>query len=145
MLELYFFILGIVNSVLLISIFIVRRNRLELVRRLGWVYLLMSVPAVAGIILAVREQAGRYAVFLVIFLAFLAVEWLFDYVLKIGFRDNWKKNWRWLVPYLVLYYAMNYGFVVMPWKTSIWWGLVMLALFAVQLITNLKSHSGKSG
>jgi len=35
---------------------------------------------------------------------------------------------------------MNYGFVVMPWKTSLPWGLVMLGLLVIQLITNLRSH-----
>jgi hypothetical protein len=32
------------------------------------------------------------------------------------------------------------GFVVMPWKTSLLWGLIMLGLFIVQIIANLKSH-----
>jgi hypothetical protein len=45
-----------------------------------------------------------------------------------------------MVPYLGLYYAMNYGFVVMPWKTSLAWGLIMLGLFIVQIIANLRSH-----
>jgi hypothetical protein len=112
-LEAYFFILGLVNSVFLILLFLVRKNRLDLIYRFG---------------------------FLGIFLAFLLVEGLFDYALKINFRENWRKNWKWLVPYLGLYYAMNYGFVVMPWKTSLVWGLIMLGLFIVQIIANLRSH-----
>ena len=146
MLELFFFILGLVNSVFLIFIFMIRKNRLALVQRTGWLYFLLAIPAVYGIILAVQEQKTvRYSIFLGIFLAFLLVEWLFDYVLKINFRENWKKNWKWLVPYLGLYYAMNYGFVVMPWKTSLVWGIIMLGLFIVQIITNLKSHPKMSG
>jgi len=141
MLEVFFFILGLVNSVFLIFIFLIRKNRLALVGRIGWVYLLLAIPAAYGIILVVQEQKTvRYSIFLGIFLAFLLIEWLFDYVLKINFRENWKKNWKWLVPYLGLYYAMNYGFVVMPWKTSLPWGLVMLCLFIIQIITNLRSH-----
>jgi len=146
MLELFFFVLGIVNSALLIFIFIIRKNRLALLQRIGWGYLLLAIPAVYGIVLVFQEQKTvRYSIFLGIFLAYLALEWLFDYVLKINFRENWKKNWKLLLPYLVLYYAMNYGFVVMPWKTSLPWGLVMLGLFIIQIITNLRSHPKISG
>ena len=146
MLELFFFVLGIVNSVLLILIFLIRKNRLDLLQRIGWVYLLLAIPAVYGIFLVIQEQETvRYSIFLGIFLAFLATEWLFDYVLKINFRENWKQNWKWILPYLVLYYAMNYGFIVMPWKTSLPWGFVMLGLFVIQIVTNLKSHPKMTG
>jgi hypothetical protein len=146
MLELFFFVLGIVNSSLLIFIFIIRKNRFALLQRIGWVYLLLAIPSVYGIFLVFQEQkAVQYSIFLGIFLVFLAIEWLFDYVLKINFRENWKQNWKWMLPYLVLYYAMNYGFVVMPWKTHLPWGLVMLALFIIQIITNLRSHPKISG
>jgi len=146
MLELFFFVLGLVNSVLLIFIFLIRKNRLDLLQRIGRVYLLLAIPAVYGICLVFQEQKGvQYSIFLGIFLAFLALEWLFDYVLKINFRENWKQNWKWVLPYLVLYYAMNYGFVVMPWKSSLPWGLIMLGLFIIQIITNLRSHPKISG
>ena len=141
MLGLFFFILGLVNNVFLIFIFLIRKNRLALLRRIGWVYLLLAIPAVYGIFLVVHEQKTvRYGIFLGIFLAYLLLEWLYDYVLKIDFRENWRKNWKWLVPYLGLYYAMNYGFVVMPWKTSLIWGIIMLGLFIIQIIANLSSH-----
>jgi hypothetical protein len=141
MLELYFFVLGLVNSVFLIFIFLIRKNRFVILQRIGWVYLLLAIPAAYGIILVAQEQKTiRYSVFLGIFLAFILLEWLLDHVFRINFRENWKRNWKWLVPYLGLYYAMNYGFVVMPWKTSLVWGLVMLCLFIIQIIANLRSH-----
>ena len=146
MLEQFFFVLGIVYSTLLIFIFLIRKNRFALLERIGWVYLLLAIPAVYGIFLVFQEQkAVQYSIFLGIFLAFLALEWLLDYVFKINFRENWKKNWKWVIPYLALYYAMNYGFVVMPWKTHLPWGLVMLCLFIIQIITNLRSHPKMSG
>jgi hypothetical protein len=141
MLEEFFFILGLANSVFLIFLFLIRKSNLALVQRIGWVYLLLAIPALYGIFLVIQEQQTvRYGIFLGIFLAFLLLEWIFDWVLKINFRDNLRKNWKLLVPYLVLYYAMNYGFVVMPWKTSLTWGLIMLGLFIVQIIVNLRSH-----
>jgi hypothetical protein len=141
MLEPFFFILGLVNNVFLIFIFLIRKNRMAILQRIGWVYLLLAIPAAYGIILVVQEhKAVQYSIFLGIFLAFLLLEWLCDYVLKINFRENWRKNWKWLVPYLGLYYAMNYGFVVMPWKTSLVWGLIMLGLFIIQIIVNIRTH-----
>ena len=146
MLEPFFFALGLVNSILLIIIFLIRKNRLVILQRIGWVYLLLAIPAAYGIFLVQQEQkAGQYAIFLGIFLGFLVLEWVFDFILKINFRENWGRNWRWVVPYLGFYYAMNYGFVVMPWKTSLAWGLVMLGLFIIQIIANLRSHPRMSG
>ena len=146
MLELFFFILGLVNSVLLIFIFQIRRNRFVILQRIGWVYLLLAFPAAYGIFLVVQEQKSvRYGIFLGIFLAYLLLEWLYDYVLKINFRENWRKNWKLLVPYLGFYYAMNYGFVVMPWKTSLVRGVIMAGLFIIQIIANLRSHPKMGG
>jgi hypothetical protein len=56
------------------------------------------------------------------------------------FRENWKRNWKYVIPYLALYYAMNYGFVVMPWKTNLSWGIIMLGLFVIQIMANLRTH-----
>jgi hypothetical protein len=141
LLETFFFVLGVVNSILLILIFLIRKNNLALIKRVGWIYLLLAIPAAYGMFLVVQEQKTvRYIIFLGIFLAYLLLEWLFDYVFKVNFRDDLKKNWKWVVPYLGLYYAMNYGFVVMPWKTSLVWGLIMLGLFIIQIIANLRSH-----
>ena len=146
MLEGFFFILGLVNSIFLILIFLIRKNKLSLVERFGWMYFLLTIPAVYGIVLTVMEQeSSRYVIFLGIFLGFLLFEWLLDYYLKINFRENFKKNWKWILPYLGLYYAMNYGFVVMPWKASLAWGITMLGVFVVQIIVNLRSHPKMSG
>jgi hypothetical protein len=141
MLEVSFFALGIINSLFLTGIFLIRMNRLDILQRIGWSYFLLAIPAGYEVGLTLQEgKSIRYIIFLVIFLAFLFLEWLLDYALKIDFRANMKKHLKWAVPYLALYYAMNYGFVVMPWKTSLVWGIIMLGLFAVQIIANLAGH-----
>jgi hypothetical protein len=140
-LELLFFWLGIVNNLLLIIIFLIRRKKLTLLKKNGWIYFVLAVPAIYGIIIATQERfTMQYAIFLGIFLIFMLVEWLYDFVLKIDFRENMKKNWKLLIPYLALYYAMNYGFIVMNWKIVMLWGIIMLALFIIQLVANLMSH-----
>jgi hypothetical protein len=138
MLEELFFALGLVNSLSLIIIFLIRGTRgIAPLERGGPFYLLLAIPTVLAIVLVFQEQkAPQYAIFLGIFLAFLALEGLYDFVWRIPFRGNWQP----LVPYLALYFAMNYGFVVMVWKTSLEGGLLMAALFVVQIIVNIVTH-----
>lgn len=141
MLEPFFFGIGVANSILLVLIFLARKSHLEILRRYGWVYLLLAIPALVAILLALLEEKPiQYTIFLAIFLAFLAVELVYDFVLKVDFRLNWLRSWKRTAPYLALYWAMNYGFVVMVWKTSLTGGLVMLGLFIIQIVANVATH-----
>ena len=141
MLEPFYFILGLVNNGFLIVIFLIRENHLDLLQRFGWIYFLLTIPAIYAIYLVQKEQkTQRYTIFLGIFLAFLAIEFLYDWILKIPFRET--MDWKLLVPYLALYFSMNYGFVGMTWKYySKPCGVVLLVLFVIQIITNIVSHS----
>ena len=140
MFEPLFFALGVANNVSLILIFLARKNHLTLVRRIGWLYFLLGIPALYAIYLGQQEQVDpRYIIFLGIFLAFLAVEALYDWILKIPFREE--MNWKVFTPYVALYISANYGFVVMVWKYySLTGGIVLLGLLVVQIIANIASH-----
>ena len=115
-------------------------------QRVGRFYFLLAIPAVYGIFLVQQEhKAVQYSIFLGIFLAFLALEVFYDYILKIPFRENLKKYWKPAIPYLAFYYAMNYGFIVMVWKNySKIGGIIMLGLFIVQIIVNISTHNLKN-
>lgn len=141
MLEPLFFTLGLLNNGFLILIFLVRKKHLTLVQKLGWVYFFLAIPAIYAIFLVQQEQKTlRYTIFLGIFLAFLAIEALYDWILKIPFRET--MDWKQLTPYVALYISMNYGFVVMVWKYySVTGGVIMLGLFVIQIIANIISHS----
>ncbi len=140
MLKPFYFVLGLVNNILLIIIFSLRSKNLALLGKVGWLYFLLAIPALYAIYLVQREQkTSRYTVFLVIFLAFLLIEALYDWILKIPFRET--MDWRLLVPYVALYISMNYGFVVMVWKyDSRIRGMVLLGLLVVQIILNMVTH-----
>lgn len=140
MLETFFFVLGLVNNIFLIIIFLLRKKYFALLEKIGWVYLLLAIPAIYAIYLVQQEQkTARYTVFLGIFLAFLVIEALYDYILKIPFRET--MNWKQLTPYVALYISMNYGFVVMVWKyDSMLRGVILLGLFVVQILANLATH-----
>ncbi len=142
MLEELFFILGLINNLYLIFIFLIRKN-MTILQRVGKLYFILAIPAIYGIFLVQQEQQSvRYSIFLGIFLAFLALEYLYDYVWKIPFRENMKKYWKQVTPYLFLYYAMNYGFVIMTWRYySQMGGAIMLGLLIIQIIVNLRTHT----
>jgi hypothetical protein len=145
MLEELFFVLGIVNNLFLIYIFLIRK-KMTILQKVGKFYFLLAIPAVYGIFLVQQEhKTVRYSIFLGIFLAFLVLEFLYDYILKIPFRENLKKYWKPAIPYLALYYAMNYGFLVMVWKNySQIGGIIMLGLFVIQIIVNISTHRLKN-
>ena len=140
MLEPFYFTLGLVNSGVLIFIFLIRKNHLDLLQRIGWVYFLLAIPAIYAIFLVQQEhKSPRYTIFLGIFLAFLAIEALYDWILKIPFRET--MDWKQLAPYVALYISMNYGFVVMTWKYySLIGGVILLGLFVIQIIANMATH-----
>ena len=141
MLEPFYFALGLVNSLFLIFIFLIRKNHLDLLQRFGWIYFLLAVPAIYAIFLVQKEhKSPRYTIFLGIFLAFLVIEVLYDWILKIPFRET--MDWKQLVPYVALYISMNYGFVLMTWKYySVRRGTILLVLFIIQIIANIVTHT----
>jgi hypothetical protein len=144
LLEPLFFALGLANNVVLIFIFLLRKNHFALLQRIGWVYFLLAFPAIYAILITQHEQKiPQYTVFLGIFLAFLAIEALYDWILKIPFRE--KMDWKLLVPYVALYISMNYGFIVMVWKYySLIGGIIMLGLFVIQIIANIITYPRKA-
>ncbi len=139
MMLLFMFFVAFFNSIFLVAIFIVRKNpESPLLRKIGKTYLWLFIPAgIAGIVIALVEQADpSYFIYLSVFLAYLGLEALLDHVLKV----DWRKNWKLAVPYLVLYWIYNYGFFVMPWKQELVLGIILLALFVAQLVTNAITH-----
>mgnify|MGYP003611135185 CR=1 FL=1 len=131
---------GLVNNQFLVLLFLMRKKHLRLVQKVGWAYLLLAIPAIYAMFLVQQEQKSlRYTVFLGIFLAFLAIEALYDWILKLPSRAT--MNWKLLVPYVDLYLSMTYGFVVMVWKyDSAIGGMITLVLFIIQLTANFLSH-----
>jgi len=141
MLKPVFFILGLVNNLFLILIFLIRKGHLGLVEKFGWIYFLLAIPAIYAIVLVEQEgKSQRYTIFLVIFLAFLVIEALYDWILKIPFRET--MDWKLLIPYVTLYMSMNYGFVVMVWKYhTVTGGVIMFVLFLMQIVSNIVTHA----
>ena len=100
--EYLYFLLGVVNNLLLLAIFLsVLFSRQSELKIFGREYLLLSLPALYLFFAALnQDKSSKYVIFLMIFLAFLSVDFLYDFLLKVSFR----KSWKLLVPYLMLYW-----------------------------------------
>ena len=136
-----FFGIGLVINLFLIVVFYlsITKNQ-SVLEKIGPYFFLLIIPALYCIFLVIKDGTStRHLIFLIIFLVFMFIEWLFDYVLKIDFRSF--NDWRTFVPYIVLYYAMNYGFVVMTWKyLDVRLGIGLMVLWVIQLGMNIFSH-----
>ena len=141
MLKTVLIVWGLLNNLLLILIFYLRfkgyeKNK-DLIRKIGYFYLGLTPFAIIVWALSVTNQRpSSNGIFCAIFLIYMAIEALFDFILKIDFRSIWYL----LIPYLILYYIVNYGIVVMIWAESQPWGIVLLVLWIIQLIINGISH-----
>ncbi len=142
MFENLYFVIGILNSFILILIFLTRKTgKIQTVKKIGYSYLILFFPASYALYLSLTLQKSiQHTIFLIIFLLYLIIELFYDYILKLDFR----KNWVLLTPYLAFYYAMNCGFIVMVWKESIARGSVLLVLTIIQIAVNIWSHKVKS-
>lgn len=90
MFEILFFFIGVTNNILLMFVFMFRKAGNEkAMKNTGYVYFFLAIPAILAIIIAaIQGKAANYIIFLVIFLAYLTLEYLFDFLLKIPFRKN---------------------------------------------------------
>jgi len=141
MLQTLLIIWGLLNNLLLILIFYLRfkgyEKNQELIRKIGYIYLgLAPFAIIVWILSVINQRPSSNGIFCAIFLIYIAIEALFDFILKIEFRSIWYL----LIPYLILYYIINYGIVVMIWAESQPWGIVLLVLWIIQLIVNAISH-----
>ncbi|TFH31347.1 MAG: hypothetical protein E4G98_00240 [Promethearchaeota archaeon] len=130
-------ILGISCNLIFIVIFYIRKKHLDWLEKYGKYSFLLLLPAVASLIVGIIEKVpSTNYVFLGIFFLYMGLEFVYEFWLKIDFRHNWKLA----TPYILLYYMMNYGLVMMPWAFSLTMGGILLGLMIIQYIVNFWSH-----
>jgi len=133
------FILGLAHNLLLICIFYLAgiKNK-NLLKKFGLAYLIIVIPlCLTNLVLSFTESKEYLtSLFLVIVLVYLCFEVTLDWVLKKDFR----KDWRLLTPYLMLYFFANYALVIIVWKSNLTFGAILLTLYITQLILNAFSH-----
>ena len=126
------FIIANLVNLLLIGIFLSRPKGLKKVEQvLGLFVVTMILPVGVAIILNFLAKREWWTIVLpLIFILFLKVELLFDYILTWNFRKT-----RWLWPYLLLYYTalmamIGYSFLIGKSYGFVTLGTYFLGLFA---------------
>lgn len=126
-------------QVCLILLFAVRRVNLELILQYGWIFYLLSIPAVIVSVLILR--AGKDWSFWIggfLFLAWAILGILVEYVFRIPWRNP--IVWSIFIPYVLLYLGtiMFYWFPIGRLSRPLWF--VYGILFAVSTYFNITSH-----
>lgn len=138
---LLFFIINIANIDIAI-IFLARVKKPGLERRLGIIYIALSIPTLILIILnIVFLREWWFWVFPSIFFIFVIFEIMVDYVKKIEFRNPRKK--KILVPYLLLYYISIILMWGLTWTLGILFGAITGITYFLQLGCSI--YAGKKG
>lgn len=101
-------------------------------RRIGLIIISLLVPLIIVFIdyIVIRQELMRI-IYIVVIFAYLIVELLLDFILKIEFRDKTSTH----VPYIILEYAACFAFIFNTIKINEILGLVVSILFWVMLAT----------
>ena len=120
---------------LLTTVILLARTRgmAQLEYNLGLINLAMIVPVGAVIILNyMNQREWRTTVLPLFFLAFLVLELVFDYVLKLNFRET-----QLLWPYLTLFYISQFTMIGFSFLAKKQYGYVTLVTYFILLLTTL--------
>ncbi len=132
------FIVANVINLLLIGIFLSRPKGLKKVEYvLGLFVVAMILPVGMAIILNILEKREWWTIVLpLILISFLAVELLFDYILKLNFRKT-----KWLWPYLLLYYSAMMAMIGYSFMIDKAYGFLTLITYFLGLFATWYSYS----
>jgi hypothetical protein len=125
-------------NLLLASIFLSRpRGMKRLERMLGLFGIGLGIPLTVALITNLRAGRAWWFWFLPgLLLAFMLVELLLDYILRIEFRQT-----RLLGPYLLLYYAALMGMIGYAFQVRTAYGFATLGTYFISLLATWYSYS----
>jgi hypothetical protein len=132
------FVIANVINLLLIGIFLSRpKGKLKAERVFGLISVSLILPAGLAIVLNALGKREWWTIVLpAILILFLAVELLFDYILKLNFRKT-----RWLWPYLLLYYLAMMAMIGYSFMIEKIYGFVTLGTYFLGLFATWYSYS----
>ena len=127
-----------INNIILSGIFLARIYKYPRIEYwLGILFISSIVPIVIMFINAFEsKQEWLYFVQLLLMISFIVVEFLFDYFLKIEFRNNQNI----IIPYLVLFYASLGGMIGIASQAGKTWAVITIVSFLVVLALSLFMH-----
>lgn len=143
-LDALFVVTAFLFQIVLIILFAVRRRRLDLVLRYGWLVYALSIPAVGVSILLLRGGKS-WSLWLG---GFLYLIWaIFGFSVEYVKGIQWRSPARWSIfaPYVLLYLAtiMFYWWPLALVNKPLWY--VYALLFVLSTILNVTSHNQAAG
>jgi hypothetical protein len=134
-----FVIWAFVLQICLIVLFAIRRSNLDLILEFGWIFYLLSVPAViVGVLMYLGGKEWSFWIGGFIFLLWAIFGLIVEYVFRIQWRDP--IIWPIFIPYVILYLGtiMFYWFPLGIISRPLWY--VYAGLFALSTYLNITSH-----
>ena len=104
---------------------------------IGWVWVIFILVLTGVVVLNIKNGREWWTYVLPsIFIAFLVLEVVLDYILKIEFRTT-----RLLGPYLLLYYAAIFGMIGYTFRIGKKYGFITLITYFLSQIAALYSYT----
>ncbi len=134
-----FVIWAFLMQVCLIVLFAIRKSNLDLILKHGWIFYLLSIPAmIVSVIMLRNGKTWSFWVGGILFLVWAVFGYLVEYRLGIKWRNP--VVWSILIPYVLLYLGtiMFYWFPLGILGRPLWY--IYGALFALGTYLNITSH-----
>ena len=136
--DLIVFSLANLMNLIMVAIFLLRAGgSSDHVIIIGWVWVIFILVLTGVVVLNIKNGRERWTYVLpCILIAFLALEIVLDYILKIEFRTT-----RLLGPYLLLYYAAIFGMIGYSFRIGKKYGFITLITYFLSQIAALYSYT----
>ena len=127
-----------INNILLTAIFIARIYKYPKIEYwLGLLFILSIIPLVLMFLKAFQfNRTGLYFIQMLLMIAFLIVEFILDYLLKIDFRHNRSM----VIAYVTLFYASLGGMIGVAAQSGKRWAIITVITFILMTVTSLLMH-----
>ena len=127
-----------INNILMIFLFLARIYKYPKIEYwLGVVFMLSIVPITYMLIKAIEsKRAILYFVQLSLMIVFIVVEFLWDYILKLDFRQN--QNY--VIPFLILFYSSFGGMIGIASHSGKQWTVITVITFLLMTTVSLIMH-----
>lgn len=130
------FIIANLMNLIMVAIFVSRVRGYPRLNVVGVVWIIFIVLLTIATVLNIRGKREWWAILLPFLLvAFLILEVVLDYILKLEFR-----NTRLLGPYLLMYYASILGMIGYAFRISKAHGFVTLITYFINQIATFYSY-----
>jgi len=136
--DLIVFSLANLMNLIMVAIFLLRAGgSSDHVIIIGWVWVIFILVLTGVVVSNIRNgREGWTYVLPCILIAFLALEIVLDYILKVEFRTT-----RLLGPYLLLYYAAIFGMIGYSFRIGKKYGFITLITYFISQIAALYSYT----